>query len=308
MNRIGTAQGWSSALLNLLSAQDRLSTAQNQVSTQKRAVDLRGFGRGSEALAAYRSTQNRLKAYVDVTDTVGARLTSQDMFVNRVADAAKSARDAIADALASGRADSLMQAMQEHFQTAVDGLNGQHQGRYLFGGGQADTAPVSINTLSDLAAAPSVAGLFANDQHIASSRVDDTTTVQTGQLASDLGTALFTVFQSVAQYDASASGPLTGKLTTAQTTFLQARLSEFDAAHDKLIDAAARNGATQKRVEGQRDQLKAQASTLEGLISDKTDVNLAEALTRLQQAQQSVQASAQVVASIRNLSLLDYLR
>jgi flagellar hook-associated protein 3 FlgL len=153
-----------------------------------------------------------------------------------------------------------------------------------------------------------VASLFQNDQLKGASQIDDATTVQTGFLASDLGTDLFNAFKSIQAYDTGATGPLNGLLTDTQRAFLTSALSTFDAAHQELIDQTAQNGSLQKRVDTHLGAQKDQADALDGMVGEKTDVDLATALTKLQQAQQSVQASAQMLASLKNVSLLDLLR
>ena len=79
-------------------------------------------------------------------------------------------------------------------------------------------------------------------------------------------------------------------------------------SHDDLVDRAAENGAMQKRVDSHITAQSAQADSLESLIGDRTDVDMAEALTKLQQSQLAVQASAQVLATLKDMSLLDVLR
>jgi len=44
------------------------------------------------------------------------------------------------------------------------------------------------------------------------------------------------------------------------------------------------------------------------MLADKTQVDMAEAITRLQLSQTAVQASAQVLATLRSSSLLELLR
>jgi flagellar hook-associated protein 3 FlgL len=308
MTRVSTADGWNSALLNLMRAQQSQFDAQTQVSTQKVADDLQGFGRSSETLTAMRAAQSRLKGFMAVGHAVKARLAAQDTAMNRVGDAAQAARQAITEALASGRGEGLMQSLQQQFQTAVDGLNTKHDGSYLFAGGRTNTQPVTATTLSDLTVPPSMSALFQNDQLKGASRIDDSTTVQTGFLASDLGTDLFNAFKAVQAFDTGGSGPLNGQLTAAQRTFLQGMLTTFDAAHQEVVDYTAQNGSLQKRLDTHVEAQAAQSDSLEGMIGEKTDVDLAAALTKLQQAQQAVQASAQVLASLKNVSLLDLLR
>ncbi len=81
----------------------------------------------------------------------------------------------------------MMEGIQGNFATALDGLNYEHNGQYLFGGGNDNTAPVTAKTLSGLSSAPSVASIFANGTVKKTSRIDANTSIQTGMLASDLG-------------------------------------------------------------------------------------------------------------------------
>ena len=69
-----------------------------------------------------------------------------------------------------------------------------------------------------------------------------------------------------------------------------------------------RNGVTQKRFESATTDLSNQADTLTIMVGGVTDVDMAEAVTRLQAAQLAVQASAQVFSSLQQSSLLNVLR
>jgi flagellar hook-associated protein 3 FlgL len=307
MNRISTADSWNSALLNLMTAEQTQNDAQNQVSTQKVATDLTGYGQASETLTAMEGAQTRLQGFISASNTTSDRLTVQDTAFSEINDAGASARQAITSALASGSATGLMQSLQQYYQQAVDGLNTQSNGVYVFGGGRTDQPPVNAPTLAALNAAPSVASVFQNGPLKTTSQLDGTTTVQTGFLASDVGTGLMTVFQSLEAFDQGGGGPLSGQLTTAQTTFLQSQLSTFDAANTQTTNLQAENGALQKNVTAHITAQQAQSDSLTSLIGDKTNADMATALTKLTQAQQSVQASAQVLAGLKASSLLNFL-
>ena len=88
---------------------------------------------------------------------------------------------------AAGRIDNLMVELGLNYQTVQGGLNAEHQGSYLFAGGQSDIAPATAATMADLTAAPSTAATFANDTLKQKSRIDEKTTVETGFLASEIG-------------------------------------------------------------------------------------------------------------------------
>lgn len=307
--RVSTSQIWTNALNNLQSAQDRQAKANNQVSTQKVATDLAGFGRASEIIAAYQSSLSKTNGFIDVNQTVSDRLDSQDLALTRTSDSASDAKDAVMNALASGDGSALMTAIQGAFSSATDGLNYVHNGQYLFGGGNDDKPPVTVNSLSALAGLPAITDAFQNGTVKKSSRIDQHTTIQTGMLASDLGTALMQTFQDIQKYnDDPTTGPFGAQLTDAQKAFLTTKSQEFNNEYSKLVEQTSVNGTLQKRVSNTTDSLNGQVSTLTGLIGDRTNVDLAKAYSDLQQAQVSVQASAQVLTSLNQTSLLNLLK
>jgi len=304
MTRVSTAANYQSALLDLMSAQTRAQEAQERVSTQKVATDLTGFGRSSEALTALKSAQSRIQGFMDTGDAVAARLASQDLAFDRVAEGADGARQAIADALASGRIDGLILELQGHFQIAKEGLNTKHQGQYLFGGGNVGENPVQVDTLAELAAAGSTE-VFANGELKQVSRLDEGTTVETGFLADEVGTALFDVFRQLQDFHAAT--PLTGQPDQATKDFLTARLKDFDAQYEAITNQAALNGSLQNRVESVLKAQEAQKTSLDELVAGRTDADLAQALTDLELSQVAIQASAQVINQLRQVSLLNFL-
>jgi flagellar hook-associated protein 3 FlgL len=308
--RVSTSDTWQSALLNLQTAQQQQSDAATEVSTQKIATDLMGFGRGSSVIATYQSTLSTTNGYLSVNSTVADRLTSQDSALATTAQAASDAKDSMMGALANGDGTSLMLALQGNFSTALDGLNYQHDGQYLFGGGNDNVAPVNVNSLSALGALGSTAdSAFSNGSVKKSSQIDPNSTIQTGMLASDLGKQMLQTFQDIQNYnDDPSTGPFGAQLTDAQKTFLTTKSQEFSTEYTQLLQQQAVNGTLQKQVTSTTTSLTGQVSQLQTLISGKTDADLATAATNLQQAQVAVQASAQVLSSLNQYSLLNYLK
>ena len=307
--RISTAETWNSALLNLQNAQQRQNDANNQVSTQKIATDLMGYGRSSEVIAAYQSTLARTNSYIDVNKTVSERLDSQDLALQNTSQAASDAKDSVMNALASGSGAALMESIQGNFATALDGLNYEHNGQYLFAGGNDNTAPVSVTTLSQLATAPSVAGVFTNGTVKKSSRIDANTTIQTGMLASDLGKAMMQTFQDIVKYNNDpATGPFGDTLTDDQKTFLTQKSQEFSSEYNQLVEQTSLNGTLQNRVTNSQTSLQGQADSLTQMVGDRTDADMSKAYSDLQQAQVAVQASAQVLSGLNTTSLLNLLK
>ena len=306
MNRVATGNSYSSVLNDLMRAQVRQAEANAQVSSGKTASDLKGFARQAETLLATRSIQTKVDGFLTQGKILTSRLESQNLALSQTAEAATGARQAIAEALATGRGEALMSELSSWFSSATDSLNAKFGGRYLFAGGQVDSPPVTAGSLADLTTQPTVASFFDNDNLIPTNQLDESTTIQTGFLADQLGGDLFTAFRQVQDF-VDVNGTFTGQLTATQTTFLQGMLDDFDAAGVGLTDATARNGLIQNRVDKTMAVQTDRQSMLEGMVGGITDVDMAQAISRLQQAQTTVEASAQVFRSLSDSSLLNLL-
>lgn len=308
MTRISTANTYASVLSDLMLAQTRMAEAGKQVSSQKNGDDLKSFARDADTLTAAKSVKTRVDGFIEQAKSLNQKLESQDLALNRVADAAQTARQAIADALASNRAEALIESMESAFGEAIEGLNSQHQGRFLFSGAQVGSKPVTAGQLSDLTTAATVADLFANDDLASVSRLDEATAIETGFLADAVGTDLFEAFKSFQAFQESAQGPFDGELTDAQKTFLQSQLATFDTARSDLTAVVGRNGLNQNRVDRALDTQTSRQIMLEGVIGDVVDADLAKASTLLSQAETSLKASAQVFNVLSGSSLLNLLQ
>lgn len=318
MTRVSTNGNYQSALLNLMRSQEAQNAAGERVQTGKLATDLTGFGRSSETLTALKGSQARVQGFLDTGAAVAARLEAQDMALNLVVDGLAAAREAIGGALAADSGGTLMLDLEGQFQSVVNGLNYRHQGGYLFSGANTTKVPVTVSSLSQLTAAATVESTLTNDQIKPVSRIAESTSVETGFLAdgftfTEPGTNIqhhiFQIFADIKAYnDDPATGPLSGKPTDVQKAFLTDQLKRLDAASTVAIDAAAKNGALAKRVEQVNASHDAQKLSLDELLSNKTTVDPIKAVTELQLSQVAVQASAQVVARLSEVSLLNYLR
>ena len=307
MNRVATANSYSTVLANLMQAQVRQQDANAQVSSQKNASDLKGYARQAETLLATRSIQAKVEGYLAQGDVLTSRLEAQNLALTQIADSAQSARQAIAEALASGRGEALMGEISAWFSSAADSLNAKYGGRYLFSGGQVDTPATTATKITDLTAGPPVTAMFQNDGLTPVSQLDESTTIETGFLASDIGTSVFSAFQQMQAW-VEANGDFTGKLTPAQETFLQGMLDDFDTARSTATDYAARNGLIQNRVDKILSNQEDRKTMLEGMVGSITDADMPLAITKLEQAQVAVQASAQVFNMLSQSSLLGLLK
>jgi flagellar hook-associated protein 3 FlgL len=309
MTRVATFGNYQSALLDLMRAQSRAADAQVRVSTQKNATDLTGFGRQSETLTAMKGAQSRIQGFIDTAAAVSARLTTQDLAMGQISAAISGIREAIGGAIATDSGGSLMLELEGHFQAARGGLNMRHHGGYLFAGASTSTTPLAAANLAELLAAPSVASLFSNDTLKTASRVAEGTTLETGFLADELGTDMMSILRDIQEFHTTpGSGPLDGRLTEPQKAFLSTQLARLGQAGTSVVDKMAKTGSLAKQVENISAGHQAQKSALDELISGRTDADMAVAITDLQLSQVAIQASAQIINQLRQVSLLNYLR
>ena len=308
MTRVATYGNYQSALLDLMRAQTRAADAQERVSTQKNATDLTGFGRQSETLTALKGAQSRIQGFIDTSEAVTARLITQDLAMTQVSDGVSGIREAIGNALSTDSAASLMLDLEGRFQSIRGGLNMRHHGGYLFAGASTDTAPLEAANLTELSAAPTVADLFSNDTLKTASRVAEGTTLETGFLADELGTDILSILRDIQDFHATAgSGPLTGRLSETQKAFLASQLTRLEQAGTAVVDKIARTGSLARQVDNITAGHEAQKAALDELVAGRTDADMAEAITDLQLSQVAIQASAQVISQLRQVSLLNYL-
>ena len=309
MTRVATFGNYQSALLDLMRAQTRAADAQERVSTQKVATDLTGFGRQSETLSAMKAAQSRIQGFIDTAAAVSARLTTQDLAMGQISAAISGVREAIGGAIAADSGGSLMLELEGHFQAVRGGLNMRHHGGYLFAGASTSTTPLEAANLTELLAAPSVESLFSNDTLKTASRVAEGSTLQTGFLADELGTDILTILRDIQQFHTTpGSGPLDGRLSEPQKAFLSSQLDRLAQAGIAVVDKIARTGSLARQVESISVAHEAQKSALDQLISGRTDADMAAAITDLQLSQVAIQASAQVINQLRQVSLLNFLR
>ncbi|MDB5422090.1 MAG: hypothetical protein JWR59_2037, partial [Brevundimonas sp.] len=110
--RIATANQYHSVLLDLSRAQNRQIDAQAQYSTGKVGNDLLGFADRARSLTAAQSVKTRVDGLVEQLNSVQIKLQSQQLGLEGVSDSADGVRQAMGSALASGRADGLMDSVR----------------------------------------------------------------------------------------------------------------------------------------------------------------------------------------------------
>jgi flagellar hook-associated protein 3 FlgL len=302
---ISTSTSYNGVLAALTQAQNAENSAIAEISSGMKSTNLEGYGANAETLTAMQSVQANVTSYLGQTQIVSGKLSTQATALGDLSTAAQGVITAVTNAIGSGDGATLMQSLDGYLQDASGALNTQFNGEYLFAGGQVNTKPVNNTTLANLPSV-SISSLFNNDQTTPSTQLDGSTTIQTGFLASQVGSPLFTALQGIANY-VQQNGAFGATLTQAQTGYLQGMISTLNSAYSGITDVQGQNGVIQKEVTTTQTNLTNQQTTLQTMIGDITNADLAQASSNLQQAQLAVQASAQVFQSLRSNSLASLL-
>jgi flagellar hook-associated protein 3 FlgL len=302
---VSTLNNYSVILNDILSAQNKELTAQQQVSTGKKGDDLTAFGDQTRNLVATNTVKARVDGLVSQLNNLQVKLNFQQTALGQVSDVTGNLKQTLMNALASNQGDGVMAQVQAYFSQAAQALNTQYGGDYLFSGGQTQTKPFAAGDLQTLTTG-SVASFFQNGNLTPTNMIDDSTSIQTGFLASSVGQQLMQVFQDIQNFQ-NANGPFSGQLTSAQQTFLENEVSTLNGVITTTTATTAQGGDIQKQVETATTNQTDRQTTLTNVLGDITDVNMAKAASDLTQAQTAVQASAQVFNTLRGMSLLNYL-
>jgi len=307
MTRVSSFGHNQSMLTNLLANQARLVRSQEQISSGKTADSYAALGRDISPLMGAKTVKSQTDTYLSTTNAVLDKLTFNDLYLGNVYDQTSSLNETLMSGLANQEFASFGDTLEQTFDTVVNTLNTSVGGVYIFGGTRADTKPVSVESLADLAALPSVDDAFQNSDVKPSATVDAGVSVEYGMLADDVGREVMASLKRLAEFQAGPDGPLDGPLTAAQRSFVEGEIGNIRDAMDSVTRSQVENGMRTNTLTELRDRHESTNVVLETFISNIEDVDMAEAITRMQQGQVALQGSLSVLSRVSQLSLLDYI-
>jgi flagellar hook-associated protein 3 FlgL len=295
-------------LAQIMQANAALGRSQQQVASGKVSSDYAGIGDKTAMLEAARSASARTDAYQSVTQAALNQVDLQDTQLTAISGLADQLRQAITQSVADNNGATLMTTAASIFDQLAQILNSKDaDGNYVYGGNKDNVAPVTINSVSDLASLSSAADAFGNGAVARSVTVADGETVKVGVLASDAGQQLMQSLKDIVDFNAGGSGNFGANLTQAQSDFLSGEIRSATAASQAVNNLAATNGQTYAQLQDASDRQQSLSTLYKGFTSDLEDVDMGEAISRLNQNQVALQAALQVTSQLNKISLLNYL-
>jgi flagellar hook-associated protein 3 FlgL len=281
--------------INTASAQ--LQQAQIEAATGKRIRKPSDDPAGAQQALAERAELGAIDAYQHSADSASARLASADSALGDIVDKLSQAVSTVM----SVRGSSVQPAVRASAATTLAGirdavladLNTSFQGNSVFSGGKVDQPAYAL-----------VGGVwtYQGDTNIVQVDVDRVRTVTIGfngqsiAQGSDAENVLTTLDNMIA---AAASG---------DEAAMTAGNDALNRAFDRANQAQGRLGSDESAIADTQIRLVARRTSVDGRRSKLEDANMAEALTRMSQADTAYKAALGAVGSVEKLSLLDYLR
>jgi flagellar hook-associated protein 3 FlgL len=310
IDRVATASQSAYFLAQIENAGNALNTTQQQIASGVNATTYAGFGNQTQVLTATLAADARNSAYTTATNLASTQVSEQDTQLTSLSTLASQLQQAIGDAVANNDASSLMTQAQSIFDQAQSILNSKDaNGDYIYSGGETNTPPVTVSSLSALEALPSVTGAFANGNLQKSVEVADGVNVSYGLTASGVATGLMQALKDIADFDAGPTGNFNAatSMTSAQNTFLTNEISTVNTVNTNLNSVTAANGDVANQLSDAQSQQASMDTLYKGFASNIQDTNMAQAATQLSLDQTQLQAALQVTAGLHQLSLLNYL-
>lgn len=307
VERVATLMNSQAMLAALQRASSSMMEAQLQVTTGKKINEFKDQPADLGALMAARNADARTADFLASAKAIRSRLDLQDTHLEALQGAAADLKQTVMDAIANGSGTAMRAELEGAFGRIASILNTQVDGKYIYSGTRQDVPPVTVNSLDELLALPAVADAFQNNAVAQTGRIDSNQVITFGRLADELGGPVFDMLRQIAAYDGGPNGPFAADLTQDQTAYLTGIIPQLTAASEGVTNQLAANGIAYQSAKSAVERHGDARSTLATMIADIEDVDMAEAITKLNNAQIALQASAKTFATVQGLSLLDYL-
>ncbi len=302
MSRVATIPLQRTMSAAIQRSQQLLAKTQAQLSTGKKAVDYASLGTEAVRNLSAHSLVSQQDAYATVSARVTNTLDLNDIYISAIDTSATTLKKEMLTAIGTGKSAGLNSTITAAFNEFRAALNASDGGQSLFGGSQTDVPAFLPSTLADTLTTPASTA-FANDDIKAAARLSDQVDVEYGVTASDIGSGLYTAFQTLA-----GAGTIGDPPTATQMAALTQAAGEIDAGLSALRAVNGENGRKQAQAETLATRATDRSLLLQDIISRNEDADLGQVAIDLAQQKTMLQASYSVFGQLSGLSLASYLR
>src|SRR5690242_2612068 len=152
IDRIGSFANSQLMFAHIMKAENALDTSNRQVATGKVADNYAGYRDKTAIMEAARSASARADANAAAANQALTRLDVQDSQLTQLSDLANEIRTTITQATANRDGTALMSQLESYFDQIVGLMNAKDANGYIYAGDNNQTPPVTVSSLTDLAA------------------------------------------------------------------------------------------------------------------------------------------------------------
>lgn len=304
MDSVSNLSRYNAQFYFLAQTQSRLADEQIQVSSGYKSPDYTGIANDASRLVSMQGQLGRVTQYQTDNKLVSDRLTSAESSVAQVYNVVGNIKTLLVNAL-NGSTTTQDVNLSGQASTMLDQvaalLNTQFDGHYLFSGTRTDTAPVDLSALPGSYTIPSSPG-------DASAYYQGNSTKQAVQ-ASDSLSVTYGVTAGEGGFEELIRGlDIAKKAAPNDTAALQDALKAVSQAEQDIPDIRTRIGAAQSTLDSINTMHSNFTTYTQKSIGDIQNVDVTEALTKVQNDSTGLQASYMTINSLSQLNLMNYLR
>jgi flagellar hook-associated protein 3 FlgL len=284
-------------LRSINTAAEQLAQAQHQVSSGRRMLVASDDPLSTQLAVGEHATLGNLDAYTRSASSAAARLAAADSVMTAIIDKITSAIVAGTSARGSEIDPDARAAVVQQIRGLRDSLAGdfnqKFNGSALFAGTATDQEAFTFSGGAWIYNGNADTAQLQVEQGRLVSVTFDGNAIAQGADADNMFTVLDDLATAVASGDNNAIG---------------VAIDGLERAFDRATQAQGRLGADERGVDEAVARLSVFRVSSETRRSNLEDANMAEAMTRLSQAETAYRAALGAVSSAERLSLLDYLR
>lgn len=306
--KISTSYLFDRSVNQMSTVQSDLAHTQAQVSSGKQVINPSDAPDQAAAIQRLKSVLNHQDSYLKALTTVKARLEGEDSNLQSVSDMLIRAKEL---AVQSAN-DTLNPANRKALALELQGLRDQmlslansrdSNGNYLFGGSRVKQAPFEQDSLGQVS--------YKGDQNRMQVRVGEQRSIPLNRSGAE---TFVPVIRTDADGQTSARGffgvmdDLIAGVTHSDRTAMQRGVGEMDNLLNGVSLARANVGTDLNVVEQQTQAIDETKLTLKTTLSNIEDLDMAEAITKMNKQMLSLEASQSSFAKITQLNLFNFIK
>jgi flagellar hook-associated protein 3 FlgL len=296
--RIATNMLTGNAVNQIQDLTGNVSRLQTEVSTGQRVSQPEDDPTAVGQLVDLQSEQQTLAQYSQNTNTalqISQASTSALTSLKSVSDRASEIATIGSSTQGTDSATAYATEANQLIEQALQSANASQNGSYLFAGTASQAAPFQVTRDAN-----------GNITNVTYNGSDTTASIQVTDSASVSPYASATTNQGIADFMNNLVS-LRDALANNDSATASAVSSNLQTTESTIINSISEQGAVQSGLQVVQTQQTTTATNLQSLVANSRDVDMAQAMTQLSQAQVAYQAALQSTATLMSKSLISYL-